>query len=67
MSLFTDKKCSHCGKPFEPDKKNPHLTNGFFDNDTKEMSHWEKCRDIHYYKKQQNGMGGLYSEMPLLP
>lgn len=65
MNLFTSKTCSVCGKEFAPDKKNPQLTDGFQDQDTGELVHWS-CRKQHYFYKHKKGMGGLYSEVPLV-
>ena len=65
LNLFTDKTCSHCGKELAPHEKNPQLANGFYDQDTAELVHWN-CKQLHYEKKRLNGMAGLYSEMPFL-
>jgi hypothetical protein len=48
-----------------PSQNNKVLADGFYDQDTNQYAHWI-CRDNHYIQKQQNGMAGLYSEMPAL-
>lgn len=65
LNLFTDKRCSHCGEPMAPHPKNPNMANGFYDQDTHELVHWS-CKALHYQKKQQAGLRGLYSEMPVI-
>ncbi|GAB3708468.1 hypothetical protein GCM10028861_00140 [Flavobacterium koreense] len=65
LELFQFPKCSVCGKEMGSHPKNIHLANGFFDHDTKENVHWS-CRDTHYQNKQKKGLGGLYSEFPLM-
>ena len=51
LNLFTDKTCSHCGKELAPHEKNPQLANGFYDQDTAELVHWN-CKQLHYEKKR---------------
>lgn len=65
LNIFTDKRCSHCGAAMAPDARNNFLANGFYDQDTDELVHWN-CKALHYEKKIKAGMQGLYSEMPLL-
>jgi hypothetical protein len=64
-NLFTDKTCHVCNNEMLPSAKNRVLVDGFYDQDTNQYVHWN-CRDNHYIQKQQNGMAGLYSEMPAI-
>lgn len=67
-TLFSDKSCDYCGHG-EASAKNPLLWDGFLDQDTSELV-CNRCKGVHYYKKQQQlrsqGIEGMtYSEFPV--
>lgn len=64
-NLFSDKKCHVCNGDIYPDMQSNNPENGFHDQDTGQFAHM-KCRKKHYEIKNQNGMSGLYSEMPII-
>lgn len=64
-NLFTDKTCHVCNGEILPTTQANSKENAFYDQDTDQYVH-RKCRDQHYKQKAANGLGGLYSEMPVI-
>ena len=59
-------KCHICNTFLSPKARHSQVLNGFLDQDTAEyVHHANKCRNEHYHRKFNNGMPGLYSEVPV--
>lgn len=56
-------KCTYCHT--NPGAKKNLLWCGFRDGDTGELVCWQ-CRRKHYRAKEVAGLGGLYSELPVM-